>query len=1097
MDKVEFENIPELNEKKNILGLLADFSINRYKIVYMIIFGIIISGVLGYLAIARESMPEVILPYSNIIVIYPGASPEDVESLVVNKIEKEVSGLEDIDVVRSNSYAGFANIQVRFNFGIDTITKKTEIINALNRVDLPSAVETPEVMFYSSSNTPILGVNLYGDLDQYKLSEIALNIQERLELIDGIKKVEVVGDLDREIHVNINTLELMNHGLSLGQVQESLSQSNFRMPAGASDLDGTYFNLRIDESFTTIEEIRNHIIRNSNRELLLLKDIADISDSYEKITRKSQIYINDESEEKTTISSISLTILRSDGADVIGVCNEVKKVLEEEKGTLYPQKLKVFYWNDRSIDVSSDLNDIIQNALSGLLVVTCVLFLFIGLGESVIVAFVIPLTLLSTIAYMNYRGLSLNGITILGLIVSLGLLVDNAIVVMENIDRLRAKGLDRVTASKAATNQVAPAILASSMTTIAAFVPLLNLSGNAGAFIKVLPQTIIVALVVSFIMSLMVTPMLCSRFLPEIKENKKKSNFLKTGAIVFVVGASYYAFSENGVPSIMAISASLLFGFGMWMRQYKFGNKSFEESKLVSWYEKNIRNIIKSKFKKNMFIGIAMLMVVVSVATIPLGILKVGFFPKDDANAMVVSVEAPYGATLEETTIITENIEKLLYEIPEITSFGSVIGGDNPQIATINIEITDKNIRERHVVDIVDELRVKFRSVSGAFIYVSALSNTPDGGGRAFQLQFKGDDIKKLKMVGKDVVEMLDNTPGIINPSMNLQDGIPQLKVDINKTKAIAMGLNPKQVALEVRGYVNGINAGVFIENEKEYDIVIRSSGEFVNSIDDIEKIHFTASDGTRIPIKAIATLKIEKGMAMIMHDNYDRVVVVGADVDTKTNLSELMGTIIRTYGNEKLPEGIVMEVSGEEADMNESFLNMIQSMVLAMLLVFIILTVQFNSIVQPFIILFTLPMGLVGVISGLILTGNTFGFYAFMGLVALIGIVVNDAIVLVDYTNYLIKNGYNKIDAIIESGKTRFIPVFATSITTAGGILPLAVKNAYYGQLGYGMVFGLMVATVMTLLYIPIFYSLLVKIEEKETEKEEEWVLREKPQEV
>lgn len=1080
MNHKKLEHIPELKAKQNLLGHIAEFSINRYRIAYLIILGIVLSGVLAYLAIPRESMPEVALPYANIVVIYPGASPEDVESLVTDKIESKLSGIEDIKEVKSRSYAGYSNVDIKFEFGVDTEIKKTEIINVINRIDFPTEVETPDVMFYSSSNESVLGINLYGEYSPYQLSKAAQDIQERLELVSGVEKVKIMGDVQREIHIYVDPLKLMNYGLSVSELQQSLTQSNFKLPVGDSNLNGTYYNLRVDESFESIEEIEKQVIRNRNGELLLLKDIAEITDSHEKSNQRSQIYIKNANFKEGSVSSIYLSVTRSSGADVLGVCNAVKNVLESGKGTLYPKNMNVYYWNDRSIDVESDLSNVVQNALSGLLIVVSVLFLFIGIRESVIVSLVIPLTLLTTITYLNARGMSMNGLTILALIVSLGLLVDNAIVIMENIDRLRIYGVDRVTAAKSATNQVAPAIFASTMTTIAAFVPLFGLPGDAGEFIKIIPETIIVALAVSLLVSLTITPTLCSRYLPKVKVLKKKTMGVKRAAVLLVAAASYYAFSQNGMPSIMAIAASAIFGIGMCLRQFKFENKTFEESKLIQWYEGMIRQIVTSKKEKLKMIVAGFVLVVICIATIPLGLLKISFFPTDNVNAITVGIETPYGATLEETYQVTENVESILYTIPEITNFGSVIGGRNPQFSNVNIELLDKTERDRHVTEIIDELRERFEEVPGATIYASPLDNNPGGGGRPFQLYIKGSNINELKGAGLEMIKVLKNIPGIINPTVNLQDGIPQLKADINKTKAIAMGLNPQQIAMEIRAYVNGINAGTYIEDQNEFDIVIKSSQQWIESMDEIYKIHFTAMDGTRVPVDAVANFKIEKGVAVILHKDYNRIAVVSADVDTEANLSQIMDQFMNEFDQSSLPSGVALEVGGEEAETNESFLGMLQGMVIAMILVFIILAVQFNSIIQPFIILLTLPMALIGVISGLLLTGNTFGFYAFMGLVALVGIVVNDAIVLVDYTNYLKKNGYAQIDAIVEAGKTRFIPVFATSITTIGGILPLAAKNAYYGQLGFGIVFGLMVATIMTLGYIPIFYSILVKNQTK-----------------
>lgn len=1077
MEPRDTRQIPELQQKMNFLGKLTALFIDRHRLTYLAILMIGVQGISSFLLLPRESLPDIVFPAAIITTPYIGASPEDVESLVTDPLEQKLSELSDLDAIDSSSFLGLSQITVTFKSGTDISLKEMLIQNKVDELTLPDGVEKSRVNVFSTSEIPLMNLTLMGRYDTYTLTRIAEDLKDAIGKVEGVGNVTISGDLRREFHVRVDLMKLMTYKLSLSSLQNAISAANISVPIGDKDLNGQYYNLRIQEKMTSIEELENLLIPLPGGGHLFLRDLAVIEDTHEKISETTRMYIPGITPGTVPQSSIYLTVEREGGSNVISASQGVKELLAMQKGILYPSDVTPYISNDQALSVKEDLDDVVGNALSGLIVVVVVLFLFIGLAESLIVAAIIPLSLLCSFAAMDALGLSLNSLSLLGLIVSLGLLVDNAIVVMQNIDRVHNLGLSRSEASRVATNQIAIAILSSTLTTLAAFFPLVLLPDTLGDFVRPIPQTIIFALTASLVISLIVTPVLCARHLPEKPSPllARYRSLIRPGSILVIMGLCFYAFVPEGGALALPITASLLFGLAMWFRQYPMAGKGFEESPQVDRYIEFLAFILDKKRRMASVLILGIISLVFSLVMIPLGVLKVEFFPVDDPQSFQIQLEAPAGTTLEDTSDITAKVEALLLNFPEIQSFNTRIGGSNPNASDIQVELTDKFSRSRSGFQVLEALRAEVRTVPGAEIRVNTENNRgPSGSAKPLVIQLKGQNLEILYSTAKDFSRLLSQDPLVVSPELSIGPGAPQIILDIHRNKLIESGLNPSLAALEIRGYVSGIKAATFTVNQDDVAVILQLPDENLLNQEDLNKIYLTSTSGQKFPLSSFVTLREVTGLSKIIRKDSERIITVSADIAPGANLNETLDRFTARLDPKAIPTGISYSFGGDRQSQTDSFINLGRSMILAALLVFLILAVQFNSISQPFIILMTVPMALVGVIGGLVVTGNAFGFYAFMGLVSLVGIAVNNAILLIDTINALRSEAFSLREATLQACRTRLIPVLATTITTVGGILPLALKNTYYAQLCFSIIFGLLMATLLTLLFIPILYTLL-----------------------
>ncbi len=1089
----DWEDIPELQQPKNILGKWASFFIERYKIVYLMLIAIMIVGTSAFIGLPRELQPEIVLPYGQVFTLYPGAAPEEVETLVSNKLESKLEEIEDLKMISSYSFSGGSSIWLEFDQGTDMEKRMNEVREKVTAAqsELPADAETPEVNELQSNNSPIMIVNISGDFTQAELKNYAEDIEQRLEMESVISDVLVIGGVEREIKVHIDPKKLAIYGMSMDQIKNSIELSNLNYPGGTATLDEKNFNIRTVGELENVEALNEVIIGYSGSGPIKLKDMAFIEDGYKEVESYSRMSVDLGTDDPHMKRSVALSIKKKDTADVIRTSALVRTILDEGKGNLYPDEMKVQVSGDTAEFVDDQLGAVMDNAFSGLYLVLVVLFLFIGLREAGIVSIVIPLAIMMALSFLSAADMTLNNITLFSMVLAVGMLVDNGIVIMENVDRLRSKGLDSRLAAEAGTNQIAPAIMASTLTTLAAFFPIALTPGIMGAFVKPIPITVMFALGSSFFLAITITPALCSVFLRKpVKAPEEMSalrrNAVRIGSVAIIVVLSLQAFKGDNGYGLLSIGFAAIFGGFMFMKQYMNRDKDAQHP-LINMYGRKLYGIVSKRSRRWMLIGALMLAFVSSMALIPLGVLKVEMFGQSDYDRLYIDITTPQGSTLDQTSAVAEKVERLLFDYPEIETFVSNVGitgadsfdsfngasSGSPDIARFTIDLYSADDRERTSMDIAADLREKVKRIPGAEIEVQELEDGPPSDAPV-SIGIIGEDLVKMEETANVFKGILEDLDGTRDVATSLKAGGPEIEIRIDKEKAAIYGLDEYTIASTIRNTVTGLKATTYRNNQEEIDVTIHSGADNMQSMDDLNSMYFYNRSGQSIRFDQVAHFEESQTSPMIRHEDGRRRVTVTAQTVAGANTVTIMDAFKAKLENTPLPEGITVKYGGELGDMQDSFTDMFVNMIVAAILVYIILAVQFNSLSQPLIILFAVPLGLIGVMPGLVITGNSFGFLAFIGVVALVGIAVNDAIVLVDYINYLRKNGYDLYDAVEETGKTRFMPVLATTITTAGGILPITLKQEFFGPMGYALIFGLMMATILTLVAVPTLYTML-----------------------
>ncbi|KUO75255.1 MAG: hypothetical protein APF77_22325 [Clostridia bacterium BRH_c25] len=1094
--------ILELQDQYNFLGKWASFFIKRHRLIYLIILMLIIWGVTAYNELPREVNPKVVIPYGMVLTTYNGASPEEVEFLVTNKLEKKLDELENVKNMSSSSGLGYSMVFIEFETGVDMdemIQKVRDKVAAV-QPDLPDGADIPEVSDFKTNNTPIMIINLAGEYDFAQLKKTAEKIKDELEKINHVSDVEIIGGLEREIKITVDPQKLAVYNLSLDQISAAISQSNINFPGGNITLDNKQYNIRTVGQYIEAEQLKHVIVSYIDSSPLLLGDIAKVEDGYKDAESYSRMAVELGSDKPGTQKTVALSVKKKEAGDVIKISKDIRNMLESKKGIVYPENLQVEISGDTSVYVQDELGTVINNAQSGLFLVIMVLFLFIGLRESIIVSFVIPLAILSTLGLMNVSGITFNTVSLFSLVLSVGMLVDNGVVIMENIDRLRLMGVDSELAAEAGTNQIAPAVASSTLTTLAAFFPLILTAGIMGDFIRDIPKVVIFALSASLFIALTVTPILSSRLLKQQHSSRKKKEhpyIKKYGKmlsiiIVFILGMYSFKYSNTGAFEFGILSwlFGIVFAVLMYLKLYR--SRKDNKHPLIDWYGEKLYWILSSRKRKLVVIGISIILFVSSMLLIPLGILKVEMFGATDSTRLYIDINAPKGTTLESTSVLAEEVEKRLFKYTEIKSFVSNIGaygadslndfsansGSTPNLARITIDLYEKDYREKTSMQLAEEFREMLKNIPGAEIKVQELVTGPPTGTPIY-IRIKGENLEDLKQVAKEYALRLEAIQGTRDIEDGINIGAPELQVRVNKAKAAALGLNDMTIAFGVRNAIYGLTATTFRSNQDEIDVVIRTTKERLKTVEDIRNLYFYSRSGQAVPFSQVAEIVDSESLNAIRHEDMKRLISVSANIDTNITAGEVLEAFKKAVSDYPLPEGVIIEYGGEMEDMEESFTDMFTNMIIAAILVYLILATQFNSLSQPLIILFTVPLALIGVMPGLAITGHKFDFLAFIGVVALVGIAVNNAIVLVDYINYLRKKGYSVIDAVKETGITRFKPVMATTITTIGGILPMTLKQPFFASMGYGLMFGLSVSTLLTLVVIPVLYTIIDRAKE------------------
>ncbi|MFH1278116.1 MAG: efflux RND transporter permease subunit [Candidatus Eisenbacteria bacterium] len=1017
---------------------ITDVSIAHKTSVFALCVIILIMGVGSYTSLPKESTPSITVPIILVNVAYPGVSPKDMESLVTKKLETKLDEIRQVKELRSTTAEGYVTVEVEFEANMDIESALQRVRDKVNqaKAEMPKDIEEPYVGEISFDDFPILLINLSGRYGLLRLKEVADDLKDKFESVPGVLSADITGELEREVQVDIDPVRLRSYDLALSDVIETIQEENLTVPGGSVDGGTLDFTVRVPGEFDDPAIVADLVVIAVDDRTVHIRDLAEVRYGFKE--RETLARQNGD-------PCITISIRKRSGENLIGIADEIKRIIEEATPA-FPPTTELTVVADQSKEIRSIVRDLENNIFSGLVLVVLVLFAFLGFRNSLFVAIAIPLSMLISFIVLAGLGYTLNMVVLFSLILALGMLVDNAIVIVENIYRHRTEGYSRMEAASKATNEVAIPVIASTITTLCAFGPMIFWPDIVGEFMKYLPITLIITLASSLFVALVINPTFCAAFIragETEKPGRTDRLFLRFRA--FYKTQLAYALRHRAL-SLAAVLVVLLGSFAAY------------------------------------------------------GVLGKGveFFPDTEPNYAYIDVVAPLGTRLEVSDEMVRFIESRIPEFPDIKHYVSNVGsasdifwgggGGTPHHSRMTVEFVDREERTQSSRLTVERFREAFGRMPGARVDVIV----PQGGpptGSPVDVEILGPDFEVLGRLAKQVQRQIKDIPGIVDLQDDFDEGRPEVRVRIDREKAALYNLSTWSIATTIQTAVMGTEASKYRVGEDEYDITVRFRESDRESFENLDRITIFY-EGDHIPVSNFARFELAAGLGTIIRKNQDRVVSVTADAEGRLSNDVLADVIARLEGF-PLPSGYSIRFSGETEDQDEAAAFLTQAFGIAILLIFLVLISQFDSIVLPFVIITAVILSLIGVLWGLILLRMPFGIIMTgVGVISLAGVVVNNAIVLIDYIQKLRARGLEKTEAIIHAGTVRLRPVILTAITTILGLIPLSTgmtfdvrdfsftiggeSSDWWGPMGVAVIFGLAVATFLTLVIVPVLYSVL-----------------------
>jgi len=1126
-DKNINPNQPEEKHKAREFKL-SSLAIDSGTSVFVMIFMLVLLGTMAYTSMPRESYPEIKIPMIYVGTPYPGNSPLDMENLVTRPIEKELNSITGVTKITSNSIQDYSTIVVEFGFDVDVKDALQEVKDAVDRAspELPTDLPAePNAFEMSFSEMPIVNINLAGYESLDELNKYAEYLQDEVEQFSEIKEVNIRGVQDKEVSINVDVYELEARNLAFGDIEQAIGSENVTLSGGDILAQNLRRNIRIVGEFKSLDEIRNIIVSNEAGRMVYLKDVAKVKFGYED----TESYAREYGE-----SIVTLDVIKRSGENLLDAVDKIKVLIDEshENGTL-PEELKITYSNDQSKMTRLMVENLENSIIAGVILVVLVLLFFMGLRNALFVGVAIPLSMLIGFLVLQFWGATLNMMVLFSLILALGLLVDNGIVVVENIYRLMSEGLSPIQAAKEGVGEVALPIISSTATTLAAFVPLLFWEGIMGEFMGYLPMTLIIVLTSSLFVGLVINPVLTSRFM-KLEDENEKTNYKKLAmwTVGLMAAAAFFYTSDYtlmGSLSVVGAGLLLLNVFVLTPLSNRF--QKYAMPAMESVYQKFVGFALKG-FKPFLFFAGAVVLLVFSIVMMGNAGLKTLLFPEGEPNYINIFIEHPIGTDIEKANSFAKEVEgetiKMMkpyeYMVESIlTKVGSGTSdpntgmpdmGTTPNKSRITVSFIESQYREGvNTTKLMENLREMTREFAGVSITLGKDANGPPPS-PPVNLEISGEDFERLVEIAVDVKQFMEdkNVAGVEGLKMDLETGKPELLVTVDREKARRFGLSTAQVATTIRTAIFGKEISKFKEGEEDYPIQLRFSEEIRYDLGAIlnQKITFRNNQGKllKVPIKAVADIEYSSTVGSVNRKNLDRVITLFSNVNEGYNGTEIVAQYRNLLGDYDLPTGYTFQFTGEQEEMEETSAFLGKALMIAVLSIFLILVMQFNSIALPFVVIVSVIFSTMGVFMGyafykmdfiIIMTG--------IGIISLAGIVVNNAIVLIDYINLMrdkkrreLGVPKNKsltqaeiIKCIIEAGTKRLRPVLLTAITTVLGLMPLATgmninfytllteldpqfytggDNAiFWGAMAWAVIFGLVFATFLTLIVVPIMY--------------------------
>jgi multidrug efflux pump len=1097
---------------------------NRTSIFIVTVF-LTIAGIMGYQSIPKESYPDIVIPTIIISTVYPGTSPQDMETLVTKPLEKQVKAISGVKKMTSNSLQDFSTVAVEFNTDVDIPQAKQKVKDAVDKAkrDLPNDLPAdPTVNEIEFSEIPILFVNISGDFSLSKLKDYAELLKDDIEELKEITRVDLVGALDREIQINVDKYKMQAASIGWRDIESAISFENMTIAAGNVTMDGMTRSISVNGEFKDLETIRNLVINSASGAAVALKDIADVKDGYK--TRESFARLNGK-------NVVTLSVVKRGGENLINASDKIKDIVAKRTAEDLPKELNVLITGDQSRATRTTLHDLINTIIIGFILVALILMFFMGATNAIFVAMAVPLSMFIAFLVLPSIDYTLNFIVLFAFLLGLGIVVDDAIVVIENTHRvLHEEEPDIIKAAKKAAGEIFIPVLSGTATTLAPFFPLVFWGGTIGKFMHFMPVTIIITLTASLVVAYLINPVFAVWFMKdehlEAANADKNAPFLQkyrgmliTTAILVVFAMVCYLTGSIGFGnfSLFCLAFVFLYKFVLAAAVRGFQKKAWPA--FQNFYGRFLSIALKSPWwMMTGMIGVFFLTYFIMSLRSP----KVVFFPQGEPNFIYTYLKLPVGTDIETTDSIAKILEKRIY---------SVIGNDNPMVesvitnvavgaaedqfdvaaashkAKVGVGFVEFSARNGALTsEYMDKIREATRGIPGAEVSVDQESNGPPTA-KPISIEIQGEDLGDLISSSVGLKKFLDslNIAGVEELKSDMVVSKPEVRISVDRGRAAREGISTAQIGTEFRTAILGKEASKLRDGNEEIPIVMRLQENQRENLNAVENLSINYRDMNMggilrsVPMAAFADIKYGTTYGGIRRKNQERVITLGSNVLNGFNPNEVADKVKAAARLYNLPTGIQLDLVGQQVEQEEAASFLIRSLGISMMLILLILITQFNSIGRTAIILVEVLFAIVGVLLGLSVFNMDFSIVMMgIGIVALAGIVVRNGILLVEFTDELRKKGHATRESIIEAGKIRMTPVILTATATILGLLPLAVgfnidfaslfthgdpkiffggdSVAFWGPLSWTIIFGLSFATFLTLIILPVMYWLVYR---------------------
>jgi multidrug efflux pump len=1092
----------------------TSWSIDNKTSIYVLTFILAIFGMLSYRSIPKEQIPEIIIPTVLVSTYYQGSSPTDIENLISRPLEKKCKSIKDIKNITSKSVQDFSLIAVEFRPGIEITEAKQRVKDAVDKAmsDLPSdLLADPEVIEINFSDFPIMSVNLSGDYSLEKIKSYAELMQDKIEGLPEITRVDIVGALDREIQIDVDMYKMQAASVTFYDIQTAVYRENMTISGGNINMQNLSRSVRISGEFKDIETIRNISFISSSGAIVKLKDIAVINDSFKK--QESFARLNGK-------NVITVNVIKKSGENLLNAAKEINVIIDELKDTKLPKDLTVSISGDQSKYTKTLLFDLNNTIIFGFILVFLVLMFFMGVTNAFFVALSIPLAMALSYIFLPAIGFTMNMLVMFSFIFALGIIVDDAIVVIENTHRIfKKEKMDIKSSAKAAAGEVFLPILSGTLTTLAPFFPLAFWPGIVGDFMFYIPITIIIALFASLIVAYIINPVFAVSFMKHDEDSDQlpRNKIFRNTIIIVVLGILFRLFTWKFLGNFTFFFAFLYLVHNLWAYKVLLKYQHIIIPGMLNEYEKVLRWILKGKRPVKllwMLVGVLLLSFVIYGLSKP----KVVFFPDTEPNVVYAYIKLPVGTDVNYTDSIASVAEKRIMNIlaPDSEIVESVItnvalnaSSDFFDVGTIShkakitvnfVEFANRHGKKSGLYP--DRFRNALKDIPGAEISVEKESNGPPTGAPV-SIELNSENLEQLVSFTDKLIHTIDSAeiPGLDKMKSKFDNNKPELVITIDRDRANREGISTGQIGSEIRTAITGVEVSKYREGEDQYPIQLRYNEYQRENIDRLMNLKITFRDMNsgilrQIPLSSVAHISYLNTYGGIDRKNSKRVITVVSNIFAGHSSPEINLALMKLINKINIPEGVEVNLTGETEDQKETAGFLLKAMLFSILLVLFILITQFNSISKPFIILTEVLFSISGVLLGYAIFNIPFSIIMTgMGIVALAGIVVRNGILLVEFTDELRERGMRTKEAIIQAGKIRITPIVLTAAAAILGLIPLCIgfnidfvglfrdfspnihlgsdSSMFFSSLGWTIIFGLSIATFLTLLFIPLMYML------------------------